>query len=219
MASQFVPAPALPRAKGRLPLVLLGLGLALIGIVVVEVLIALSMHPLTPIGWPSLGMIAASALGGVAGCVGGALGVIAYYLVNLAYPERFPIFFASASNTVTWCIAVGFLTGGALLVRPRLLRLTSAEAELIARRQYETALLESEERARVAKERLEMALDGSNVVLWDTDLRTKRVYLSEAWSRMVGREEDGETVTTVADLLAMLHPDDVEAVRRPRSRC
>ena len=214
MAAQFVPIPALERAKGRIPMLLLGLGLSLVGVAVVEVLIAFDTTPLTPIGWPSLGMIAASGVGGAAGCIGGALGVIAYYLVNLAYPDRFPVFYAAASNTVTWCIAVGFLSGGALLVRPRLLRLTSAEAELIARRKYETALLESEEQARVAKERLEMALDGSNVVLWDTDLRSGRVYMSEAWSRMLGSDEEGDTVTTVDQLLTLLHPEDAEAVRR-----
>jgi diguanylate cyclase (GGDEF)-like protein/PAS domain S-box-containing protein len=213
MASHFVPVPALPGARGRWPMFALGFGLALTGVLVVEILVALGMTPLGPVGWPSLGVILAAGLGGVAGLAGGALGLVGYYLVNLGFPERFPLFYSQAANTVTWCIAVGILSGAALLVRPRLLRLASAEAELIARRKYEVALLRSEEDLRLAKERLEMAIDGSNVVLWDTDLRTGRVYLSEAWARIVGAEE-GATLTTVAELLTLVHPEDVDAVRR-----
>jgi diguanylate cyclase (GGDEF)-like protein/PAS domain S-box-containing protein len=202
-------------ARSRIPLALLGLGLALAGVAVVEVLIALGAPPLSPVGWPSLGMIAAAAIGGVAGLAGGALAVAGYYLANLANPDRFAPFYSHAANTAAWCVAVAALSGAALLVRPRLLRLASAEAELIARRKYEAALLESEEQARVAKERLEMALDGSNVVLWDTDLRTGRVYLSEAWSRIItAGETEGDTVTTLPELLALVHPEDQPAVRR-----
>jgi diguanylate cyclase (GGDEF)-like protein/PAS domain S-box-containing protein len=213
MAAQFVPLVRLAHAKRRIAMALLGLGLALAGVVVVEVLIALGAPPLGPVGWPSLGMIAAAGIGGPAGLAGGAFGVIGYYFVNLAQPERFAQFYSLAANTVGWCVALGVLSGAALLVRPRLLRLASAEAELIARRKYEIALLESEEKARVAKERLEMALDGSNVVLWDTDLRSGRVHLSEAWARIMGSEE-GDTVTTVSELLALVHPEDRPTVRR-----
>ncbi|HET7131840.1 MAG TPA: PAS domain-containing protein, partial [Gammaproteobacteria bacterium] len=191
----------------------LGLGLALVGVVVVEILIALDATPLGPVGWPSLGMIGAAGLGGLAGLGGGAVAVLAYYLVNLLHPERFEFFYSQASNTAAWFVGVALLCAGALAVRPRLLRLASAEAEIMARRKYEVALLESEEKERIARERLEMALDGSNVVLWDTDLRTQRVYLSEAWSRIVGRPE-GDTVTTVPELFALLHPDEQALVRR-----
>ena len=213
MAAQFVPLAPLAHAKSRIPMALLGLGLALAGVVVVEVLIALGATPLGPVGWPSLGMIAAAGIGGVAGLAGGALGVVGYYLVNLVQPDRFPLFYSQASNTAAWFVALALLSGAALLVRPRLLRLASAEAELIARRKYEVALLESEEKARVAKERLEMALDGSNVVLWDTDLRSGRVHLSEAWARIIGAEE-GDTVTMLPELLGLVHADDQAEVRR-----
>src|SRR5205823_732310 len=77
---------------------------------------------------------------------------------------------------------------------------------------YEVALLQSEEELRLAKERLELALDGSNVVLWDTDLASGRVYLTEAWTRIVGGE--GDTITTLEELMALVHPEDQEAVRR-----
>src|SRR5688572_22281342 len=181
MAPQFVSLPALAQAKQRLPMFFLGLALALAGVTVVEGLILLGARPLTPLGWPSLGVILAAGVGGVAGLVGGLLGILGYYVINLVQPERFAEFYSQASNTAAWVVAISVLSGAGLVVRPRLLRLASAEAELIARRKYEVALLEGEAELRHAKERLEMALDGSNVVLWDTDLRTLRVYLSETW--------------------------------------
>jgi diguanylate cyclase (GGDEF)-like protein/PAS domain S-box-containing protein len=202
-----------PQATGRVRRALFGAALVLAGIVVVEVLTYFGAVPLTPIGWPSLGAILASAIAGISALVGGAVTLLAYVLFNLLRPERFADFFSQPATIGSWVVAVSLLCAGALFVRPRLVRLAAAEAELVARRKYEAALLESEEQARIAKERLEMALDGSNVVLWDTDLRTGRVYLSEAWSRIVG-EDEADTVTTVTDLLGIVHPEEREAVRR-----
>ena len=204
---------AAPRTGGRLRRGVFGAALVLVGIAVVEVLTYVGAVPLTPVGWPSLGAILASAIGGVSALVGAASTLVAYALLNLLQPDRFADFFSQPSVIGSWVVAVSLLCAAALFVRPRLVRLAAAEAELAAHRKYEAALLESEEQARVAKERLEMALDGSNVVLWDTDLRTGRVYLSEAWSRIVG-EDETDTVTTVVQLLALVHPDEREAVRR-----
>jgi PAS domain S-box-containing protein len=66
---------------------------------------------------------------------------------------------------------------------------------------------------RLAKERLQMALEGSRLVLWDTDLTTGEVYLSEDWARLIGFPP-GETRITSAELMAMVHPADRPEVRR-----
>jgi diguanylate cyclase (GGDEF)-like protein/PAS domain S-box-containing protein len=208
-----LPFDAVTRLKERLPRLLLGACLAIGGITLVEALILVGAPPLTPIGWPSLGMIAAAAIAGFTGLVGGAIAVVSYYVISLAQPERFPEFFSHAANTASWTVAVGVLAGAAVLVRGRLVRLATAEAELIVRRKYEIALRDSEEQLRIERDRLEMAIDGSNVVLWDTDIATHRVYLSEAWARILGTGE-GDTVTTLPELLALVHPEDAEAVRR-----
>ena len=71
-----------------------------------------------------------------------------------------------------------------------------------------TARKAAEAELRLAKERLELALQGSRLALWDTNLATGEVYLSEAWSRMLGRPA-GETRTTTAELMALVHPDDL----------
>jgi diguanylate cyclase (GGDEF)-like protein/PAS domain S-box-containing protein len=58
-----------------------------------------------------------------------------------------------------------------------------------------------------AKERLDLALEASGAALWDNDVASGRVYLNEHWARLLDHEPR-ETVTTVADLPAMAHPDD-----------
>jgi diguanylate cyclase (GGDEF)-like protein/PAS domain S-box-containing protein len=64
-----------------------------------------------------------------------------------------------------------------------------------------------------ARERLEKALDGSSVALWDADLRSGRVYLSEAWSQIIG-EPRAESVVHIDELFARVHPADLESARR-----
>jgi diguanylate cyclase (GGDEF)-like protein/PAS domain S-box-containing protein len=314
-------------SKARL---LLGAGLTLVGVGIVEGLLVAGMPPLGPVGWPGLGALAGTALGGAAGLAGGALVLVAYFGVNLLLPGRFPEFFSHPHNTVSWLLALALVAGAILAARPRLLRAAAAEAELSARRTYEEALRESEARLRIITdnlpalvsyidaqeryrfnnrayeewlgmpraemagrrvrdiwgeevyarlkpsieralrgervsyeyaaneggterhvlasyvpdfdgagrvkgffvlgsditqlaaarrelaaehERLEAALDGSSVALWDTDLRAGRVYLSEAWAEMLGDPLPAATVTSLAELVSLLHPDDVAAVR------
>jgi len=60
-----------------------------------------------------------------------------------------------------------------------------------------------------AKERLELALDGSGGILWDTDLQTGEVYLSEGWAEFLGLPR-APTATTVDELLRGVHPDELE---------
>ena len=58
-----------------------------------------------------------------------------------------------------------------------------------------------------AKERIDLALEASGAALWDNDVASGRVYLNEHWAKLLGYEPR-ETVTTVADLTALAHPDD-----------
>jgi diguanylate cyclase (GGDEF)-like protein/PAS domain S-box-containing protein len=76
-----------------------------------------------------------------------------------------------------------------------------------------TQLVAARREIAAQQARLEAALDGSSVVLWETDLEHGRVYLSEAWAQIVGAPP-GETVATTEELMALLHPDDVETVKR-----
>jgi diguanylate cyclase (GGDEF)-like protein/PAS domain S-box-containing protein len=297
-----------------------GVGLVVAGAVLVEALLLAGLQPLSPIGWPSVGMLAAAALSGLWGLAGGVAALLVYYAFNLAVPARFPEFFSSAFQTLNWSAGIALLSVAVLLVR----------RELYLRRKYEAASRESEQRLRVitdnvpglvayvdageryrfanrvyetwlgipraeiagrsvrqvwgerlyrlikpnieralrgervtdeytlvhhgierhvlasyvpdldaegkvqgyfllgtdvsllaaaqaelraARERLEAALDGSSVALWDADLRSGRVYLSEAWARLIDAPE-AETVVEVQSLIALMHPDDVEPAVR-----
>jgi hypothetical protein len=79
----------------------LGAGLTLAGVAVVEVLLAAGMPPLGPVGWPGLGALAGTAVGGGAGLAGGSLVLAAYFFLNLAHPDRFADFFAQPHNIVS----------------------------------------------------------------------------------------------------------------------
>src|SRR5207248_1030045 len=190
-----------------------GLATALLGVALAEGFLFAGLRPLSPLGWPGLGVLAGAATGGGAGVAGASLVAAGYYVLNFAHPYRFPEFYGSAGATVSWIIALALLSTAILMVRPRLLRAAANEAELSVRRRYEDALRESEARLRMEHERLEAALDGSSVALWHTDLRSRRVYLSDAWGEIVGAAP-GETVTTLEELEALMHPDEREMARR-----
>jgi diguanylate cyclase (GGDEF)-like protein/PAS domain S-box-containing protein len=66
----------------------------------------------------------------------------------------------------------------------------------------------AERELAAAKERLELALEGSNASLWDTDLRTGKVYLSEGWAEFLGQPR-APTATTLEALIQGVHEQDL----------
>jgi len=62
-----------------------------------------------------------------------------------------------------------------------------------------------------ARERLQLALDGSSAGLWDTDLRTGEVYLSEGGAEILG-QPGANTRTTVDALKRIVNPEDLPRV-------
>jgi diguanylate cyclase (GGDEF)-like protein/PAS domain S-box-containing protein len=66
---------------------------------------------------------------------------------------------------------------------------------------------------RHSEERLSRALEGSNLALWDSDLRAGTVYLSEGWARMLG-EPPAPAVTTRDDITERIHPEDRARLRQ-----
>ena len=74
-----------------------------------------------------------------------------------------------------------------------------------------SARKKSEALFRLAQERLNLALDGSGLALWDWGIAHDRVYLSERWSLMLG-EEAREVVLSSAQLFDLVHPDDRQRV-------
>jgi diguanylate cyclase (GGDEF)-like protein len=170
-----------------------GAALALAGVGIVEALLALGLQPYAPIGWPGLGVIAAAALLGWRGIAGAVPVAAAYYAVSLAYPERFPVFFADWHGSIAWLLGIALLSAMSYVLGEKLRKAQDLEREL-----------------RAAHRRVELALEGSSAALWDADLITGKVYLSDAWAALLG-DARRETYTTVKELMGTVHPDDVEA--------
>ncbi|MGY8903461.1 MAG: PAS domain S-box protein [Burkholderiales bacterium] len=73
-----------------------------------------------------------------------------------------------------------------------------------------------EEKLRLSEERLQRALDASNLVLWDLDLNNRQVYLSEAWAALVGWPGAPllPTTLTLDGLLSRVPKEDQKATHQ-----
>ena len=60
-------------------------------------------------------------------------------------------------------------------------------------------------------QRLQIALEGSQISVWETDLRTGEVWLDAAWATYLGNPT-AETRTTSAELMTLVHPEDRRGV-------
>jgi PAS domain S-box-containing protein len=65
---------------------------------------------------------------------------------------------------------------------------------------------------RLTQERLNLSLDGSNLALWDWDITSDHIYLSDRWSVMMGGGKE-EVLVTSEQFFNLLHKDDRDAAR------
>jgi diguanylate cyclase (GGDEF)-like protein/PAS domain S-box-containing protein len=67
-----------------------------------------------------------------------------------------------------------------------------------------------------AKERLELALSSGALAIWDSNLATGRIFLSEGWAQMLGElpGEQWRSVDEIVDRVHVLDRDDVLAASR-----
>ncbi|MDB5859614.1 MAG: hypothetical protein JWQ76_3303 [Ramlibacter sp.] len=63
-----------------------------------------------------------------------------------------------------------------------------------------------------SQERLNRALDGSGLALWDLDLGSETVYLSETWSALLGGPPR-ETICTAQELLSLVPREDLAGIQ------
>jgi CBS domain-containing protein len=78
---------------------------------------------------------------------------------------------------------------------------------------------ELEERVRertialqASEERCQLVLQGTNDGIWDWDLRTDRVFVSDRWKEMRGFAIN-EVIDSPQEFLSRIHPDDLDRVR------
>ena len=70
---------------------------------------------------------------------------------------------------------------------------------------------------RLAKERLDLAVEGSGLALWDWDVAADRVYLNERWSEMLGAGRQ-DVIVTSEQMIAGAHEADRVRVRAQLER-
>jgi two-component system, sensor histidine kinase and response regulator len=80
-----------------------------------------------------------------------------------------------------------------------------------------TARKSAAERLRRTEERLTLALEGSNLALWDWDLTAGKIYLNTRWARMIGGTP-GPTTTTLPELAKLTYPEDLAIVQQALTR-
>ncbi len=76
-----------------------------------------------------------------------------------------------------------------------------------------TARRSAAERLRRTEERLTLALEGSNLALWDWDIPAGKVYLNTRWARMIGGTP-GPTTATLDELGSLMYAEDLPIIQR-----
>jgi len=71
----------------------------------------------------------------------------------------------------------------------------------------------AEAAAADARQRLDLAVDGARLALWDLDVPTDRLFISARWAELFGREPKDE-IMRGADLLSQIRPEHRDAARK-----
>ncbi|AFY81000.1 PAS domain S-box protein [Oscillatoria acuminata] len=71
---------------------------------------------------------------------------------------------------------------------------------------------------KASKERLQLALEGSDLGLWDWNLATGETYFSPQWKKMIGYEDE-EIENTYESWRGLVHPDDFHGVDVALHQC
>jgi len=74
------------------------------------------------------------------------------------------------------------------------------------------------EQIKEAKERLDLALQAANILIWDWDARRTDVFLGGSWAIILKVGKDTSALT-VDQLAQMVHPDDLPKVRQTLVNC
>ena len=74
------------------------------------------------------------------------------------------------------------------------------------------------EQIKEAKERLDLALQAANILIWDWDARRTDVFLGGSWAIILKVGKDTSALT-VDQLAQMVHPDDLPRVRQTLVSC
>ena len=71
----------------------------------------------------------------------------------------------------------------------------------------------NQQEIRKIKERLELAVEGGNIGIWDWNIKTGEAYFNKNWFKMIGYQE-GELNYNIESWEKLIHPDDKNKVNR-----
>jgi signal transduction histidine kinase len=74
------------------------------------------------------------------------------------------------------------------------------------------------EQVKQAKERLDIALEAADILIWDWDVRRDNVLLDGSWASILGVGKEA-SARTLDELAAMVHPEDLPKVRQALADC
>ncbi len=100
------------------------------------------------------------------------------------------------------------------------MELSIGEMQVGERRMFTAIVRDISERKRAvqalseSEQRLNLALEGSRLALWDWNIVSDKVYHSEQWAVILGKPPQ-KIVTTFNSLEKLVHPDDVDGLRQP----
>lgn len=113
---------------------------------------------------------------------------------------------------------VSIYKGWAFVLVTSLLLYLLMRLELAIRRRAEARATDSEQRYAETQQRLEMAVRGSQVGLWDLNPRTKVAYFSPEWKRQLGYD-DTELPSAFDVWESRIHPDDHQRAMAVLNAC
>lgn len=108
-----------------------------------------------------------------------------------------------SAQTNTWLLRAIMLAGGLLVVGP----ITVAGRLFRERQEHYRDLHDSERRLRRLSRRLELALDASQLGVWEHDLETNVLWWDDRLNEMYGKPADGGP-RGFDDWAGAIHPDD-----------
>lgn len=117
--------------------------------------------------------------------------------------------FIIVSGSIGEEIAVAAMKRGATdyLIKDRMGRLPQAVAQALAQKQLRDAKREAEEALHETRDRLELALWGTDLGVWDWQLGNSKISINQRWAEMLGYDID-ELEPSPDAWKSRIHPDD-----------
>lgn len=73
------------------------------------------------------------------------------------------------------------------------------------------------EQVKQAKQRLDLALQAADILIWDWDARRGNIYVDGSWAGILGAKK--AATLTVEEISSMAHPEDLSKVKQALANC